>query len=134
MNNPRRANSTVRNHNRTRMQAEGRGCWICRAFGRNDYIDYSLTTYVDPRDGKTKRHPMSFELDELVPVSKYWLGGYPTAQACANDYNNLDATHRCCNNWRKNKTVNEVLAIAAKVRQGEHKKLPIQPIEQPIEF
>jgi hypothetical protein len=23
-------------------------------------------------------HPYAFEVNELVPVSEYWLGGYPT--------------------------------------------------------
>ena len=134
MGNPRRSNGTLRKKNRARMQAEGRPCWICKAFGRPAAIDYSLTTYRDPRDGKVKRHPMSFELDELVPVSKYWLGGYPTPEACANDYSNLDATHRCCNNWRKNRSVKEVLAIAANARNGKKIHAPIKPVEQPIEF
>ena len=133
-NNPRRANGTLRTKNRERMKAEGRPCWICKAFGRPAAIDYSLTTYRDPRDGKTKRHPMSFELDEIIPVSKYWLGGYPTPEACANDYSNLDATHRCCNNWRKNKTREEVLAIALQARSGKKIRTAIKPVEQPMEF
>lgn len=46
---------------------------------------------------------MSFEVDELMPVS---LGGDPLDRA------NVDAAHRCCNQWRGNKTVAQVLAIA----------------------
>ena len=102
MGNPRQSNGARRRANRKRLKAEGRGCWICRAFGRPDAIDYSLPP----------GHPMSFEMDELVPVSKFWLGGYPTPEACALDYSNNDATHRRCNNWRKNKTVDEVMQIA----------------------
>lgn len=79
--------------------AEGRGCWICRAFGRPDAIDYSLPA----------RHPRSFELDELVPISK---GGSPI------DYANVDAAHRECNNWRGNRSVAQVLAIARNYRGG----------------
>ena len=97
MTNPRYAKGTARVKLRSRLKAEGRGCWICRAFGRPDAIDYSLPAC----------HPRSFEVDELVPVSK---GGSPI------DYGNVDATHRECNNWRKNKSVGEVLAIAAKSR------------------
>jgi hypothetical protein len=124
--NPRRANRAQREKNRERMKAEGRDCWICRAFGRPSEIDYSLPA----------RHPMSFELDELVPVSKYWIGGYPSREACALDYNNNDATHRCCNNWRKNKTVEEVLALAAKARNGKPAARPFVPreVEQPVSF
>lgn len=124
--NARRSNGSRRNANRARMRAEGRGCWICRAFGRPDAIDYSLPA----------RHPMSFELDELVPVSKYWLGGYATPEACAMDYANNDATHRCCNNWRKNKTVAQVLELAARARAGKKGARPFVPREigQPVEF
>lgn len=70
--------------------------------GKSGVIDYSLKF----------PHPYSFELDELVPVSKYWLGGYPNAIACALDYENLAATHRCCNQWRSNRTVDEVMRVA----------------------
>lgn len=91
--NPRRANGTARTKLRRWLRSQGRGCWICRAFGRPDAIDYSLPA----------GHPMSFECDELDPVS---LGGDPL------DRMNVDAAHRCCNQWRGNKTVAEVLAIA----------------------
>ena len=91
--NPRYAKGTARTKLRRRLRAEGRGCWICRAFGRPDAIDYSLPA----------RHPRSFEVDDLVPVS---LGGDPT------DYGNVDAAHRECNIWRGNRTVGQVLAIA----------------------
>ena len=96
--NPRYANGTARVKLRARLKAEGRGCWICRAFGRPDAIDYSLPA----------RHPRSFEVDELVPVSK---GGSPI------DYENVDAAHRECNSWRGNRSVQEILALAAGARQ-----------------
>ncbi len=91
--NPRYSNGNARTKLRKRLKAEGRGCWICRAFGRPDTINYDLPA----------RHPCSFEVDELVPVS---LGGSPY------DYANVDATHRECNNWRGNRSVAEVLAEA----------------------
>ena len=92
--NPRYAKGTARVRLRNRLKAEGRGCWICRAFGRPDAIDYSLPA----------RHPRSFEVDDLIPVSK---GGDPTS------YANVDAAHRECNLWRSDKSVDEVLSIAA---------------------
>ena len=98
-NNPRYAKGSARVKLRRRLMAEGRGCWICRAFGRPDAIDYSLPA----------KHPRSFEVDELVPISK---GGSPT------DYDNVDATHRECNNWRGNRSVAEVMAIAKSARTG----------------
>lgn len=66
-------------------------CWICGL-----PIDY----------GAPAHHPMSFECDELVPVSK---GGSPTDRA------NIAAAHACCNNWRKAKSVETVQASKAAV-------------------
>lgn len=91
--NPRYADYQQRVNVRKWLRSQGRPCWICRAFGRTGTIDYSLPA----------RHPFSFEVDELVPVSK---GGSPTSRA------NVDATHRCCNEWRGNRSVDEVLALA----------------------
>lgn len=124
--NPRRSNGSQRNKNRARMRAEGRECWICKAFGRPAAIDYSLPA----------GHPLSFELDELIPVSKYQLGNYSSPEQCALDYSNNAATHKCCNNWRKNKTVEEVLEIAAGVRRRKKETKPFVPheIEQPVAF
>ena len=100
--NPRYANANARVKLRNRLKAEGRGCWICRAFGRPDAIDYSLPA----------RHPRSFEVDELVPVSR---GGSPL------DYSNVDAAHRECNGWRGNRSVAQVLSIA---REWQHRSEP----------
>lgn len=82
--------------NRALLERQGRGCWICRAFGRPEAIDYALP----PHD------PGAFEADHLVPKSK---GG-------SDLIDNLDATHRACNIWRGDRSVEEVLAIAR--RQG----------------
>ena len=97
--NQRRSNGTARNKLRSWLRAQGRPCWICRAFGRRGEIDYTLPA----------GHPLSFEVDELVPVS---LGGDPL------DRSNVDAAHRCCNHWRGNRTVDAVLAIAAGQADG----------------
>ena len=113
--NPRRRNGSLRDRNARRLRHEGRPCWICQAFGRASAIDYSLPA----------RHPMSFEVDELVPVSKYWLGGYHTPEECANDYSNLAAAHRSCNQWRSNRTVAEVMAIAARRRSAASREDPL---------
>ena len=50
--------------------------------------------YDEPSDAA---HPLSFVIDEIIPVSKYWLGGYSTPAACAQDWNNLQAAHYSCN-------------------------------------
>jgi len=105
---PRWQHSSERKKLQLRLRAEARPCWICRAMGRTGTIDYDLRF----------PHPYSFEMDELVPVSKYWLGGYATPEACALDYANLAAAHRCCNLWRSNRTVEEVMAIARGRKAG----------------
>ena len=113
-NNPRRSNGHRRNQLIRRLRAEGRPCWICQAMGKSGVIDYSLRF----------PHPFSFEADELVPVSKWREGGYESPEACALDYKNLAATHRCCNEWRSNKAVDEVMRIARDVRAGKDVKEP----------
>ena len=91
--NVRYANGNERRKLRLWLKAQGRPCWICRALGRDGTIDYSLPA----------GHPLSFEVDELVPVS---LGGDPL------DRQNVEAAHRACNQWRGNKTVAQVMATA----------------------
>lgn len=81
--NPRSANGHRRRELRARVAARGEPCHLC-----GQPIDYALTTYVDPTDGKRKPHPMSYELDEIVPVSK---GGSPI------DPQNVAPSHRICN-------------------------------------
>lgn len=77
--NPRNANGAARRKLRAWLKAQGRPCHIC---GRP--IDYSLPA----------GDPMSFEVDEIVPVSK---GGSPLDRA------NVDAAHRICNQRRGNR-------------------------------
>lgn len=89
--NVRYANGTARRKLRAWLRSQGQPCWICQAAGKPGTIDYSLPA----------GHPLSFEVDELVPVS---LGGDPLDRA------NVKATHRCCNQWRGNKTVDDVIA------------------------
>lgn len=71
--NPRYANGNARRKLRARIRSLGLPCAIC---GRP--IDYSLPA----------GHPMSYELDEVVPVSR---GGSPT------DPRNVQPAHRICN-------------------------------------
>ena len=88
--NPRQTHRSRRKALRDRVAARGEPCAIC-----GKPIDYSLTTYVDPIDGVTKRHPLSYELDEIVPVSR---GGDPL------DPDNVQPTHRICNQKKGNGT------------------------------
>lgn len=69
---------------RKRVAAIGAPCWIC-----------GLPIAYDLPAG----HPLSYELDELIPVSK---GGSPDTM------DNCHAVHRACNQWRSNKSVRTV--------------------------
>ena len=77
--NPRRANGSRRTRLRASVAAEGAPCHLC-----GKAIDYSLPA----------GHPMAFELDELVPVSR---GGDPL------DRDNVAPAHRSCNQARGNR-------------------------------
>ena len=72
------------------LKAQRRPCWMC-GLG----IDYGETS-----------GPLSFNCDELVPVSR---GGSPY------DHGNVDAAHACCNQWRKARPVQDVRAVRAQV-------------------
>lgn len=73
MGNPRRTNGSRRTKLRNRVRAMGLPCHLCGM-----PIDYSLPA----------GEPMSYELDEIVPVSK---GGSPYDPA------NVAPAHRICN-------------------------------------
>lgn len=75
----RYANGHARREVRRWLAAQGLPCHICGM-----PIDYSLPA----------GHPMSFEVDELVPVS---MGGSPI------DRSNVAPAHRVCNEKRGNK-------------------------------
>lgn len=77
--NPRYANGSERRKLRAWLGAQGMPCHIC-----GQPIDYSLPA----------GDPMSFEVDEIVPVSK---GGSPT------DRSNVAPAHRICNQRRGNR-------------------------------
>jgi hypothetical protein len=83
MRDPRKANGTKRNAIRARWRAIGDPCHLC-----GKPIDYSLGMVTDQRTGKRRPHPMSFVVDEIVPVSK---GGDPL------DFANTQPAHWLCN-------------------------------------
>lgn len=78
------SSSSRRNRAVSKCRARGDACAICW-----HGIDYALPAL----------DPMSFEADDIVPVSK---GGDGT------DPLNLQATHRCCNLWRGNRPMSYV--------------------------
>lgn len=56
--------------------------------------------YDEPSDAK---HPLSFVIDEVLPVSRWREFGYSSASAAAADWNNLQAAHYACNAAKGNK-------------------------------
>lgn len=83
MGNPRRTNGSRRTRLRNRVRAMGLPCHICGM-----PIDYSLPA----------GDPMSYELDEILPVSK---GGSPY------DPGNVAPAHRVCNQRKGNRTTQD---------------------------
>ena len=81
--NPRHANGAARRKLVKRLKASGEPCWLC-----GKPIDLSLGMVTDPRTGKRRPHPMSFVVDEVVPVSQ---GGSPI------DPENCRPAHWICN-------------------------------------
>lgn len=79
--NPRRSNGARRDKLRRQVAAEGLPCHLCGL-----PIDYSLPA----------GDPMSYELDEIVPVSK---GGDPFSRE------NVAPAHRICNQKRGNRNL-----------------------------
>lgn len=92
-NNPRSANGNLRRKHRARLKAIGGPCGICR--GKLGPIHYD-----EPSDAE---HPLSFVVDEIIPISKWRQYGYDSPQAAAQDWNNLQAAHYCCNAAKSNK-------------------------------
>ncbi len=104
--NPRYKNGTLRRKHRQRFKAMGAPCGICG--GRLGAIHYD-----EPSDSK---HPLSFVIDEVIPVSKWKQAGYNSAAEAAQDYNNLQAAHYICNQIKSNK-VNFTFKDAARQTQ-----------------
>ena len=91
--NPRRANGTRRNAVLARLRQLDDPCWICG---------------LPIPGGMPRGHPEAMEADEIVPVSK---GGSPY------DMRNLARAHRCCNNWRRNRSAPAVGAVRSAVER-----------------
>lgn len=92
-NNPRHKNGALRRKHRARLKARGDECGICR--GALGPIHYD-----EPSDAD---HPLSFVVDEILPVSRWREFGYDSPEAAAQDWNNLQAAHYICNQRKSNK-------------------------------
>ncbi len=94
--NPRYANGHLRRKYRERFKAMGAPCGICG--GKLGPIRYD-----EPSDA---RHPLSFVIDEIKPVSRWRQFGYDSPEGAAKDWNNLQAAHYCCNAAKGNRIAN----------------------------
>nr|DAX27491.1 MAG TPA: restriction endonuclease [Caudoviricetes sp.] len=110
--NPRYSNGNLRRKNRARFKAMGLPCGICG--GKLGAIHYD-----EPSDYK---HPLSFVIDEIKPVSKWKLYGYASARQAAEDWNNLQPAHYICNALKGNKTA---VMLKASVDVKKIKKVSI---------
>lgn len=106
MSNPRSQNGNLRRKNRERFKAMGCECGICK--GKLGAIHYD-----EPSDSK---HPLSFVIDEIRPVSRWQQFGYPSARAAAEDWDNLQAAHYCCNAAKSNKVGFDMTRKAIKMK------------------
>ena len=103
--NPRYKNGNLRRKYRARLKAQGGPCGICR--GRLGPIHYD-----EPSD---PAHPLSFVVDEIHPVSRWREFGYGSPEEAAQDWNNLQAAHYCCNQAKSNRTMNELNRAVNKI-------------------
>lgn len=94
MSNPRYSNGALRRKYRERFKARGDACGICK--GKLGPIHYD-----EPSEAK---YPLSFVIDEINPVSKWREFGYESARAAAEDPDNIQAAHWCCNAQKSDKT------------------------------
>ena len=76
----------------------GAECGICHG-------KFGPIHYDEPSDAG---HPLSFVIDEIKPISRWKEFGYASKEAAAQDWNNLQAAHYCCNAAKGAKTVNEM--------------------------
>lgn len=106
MSNPRSCNGNKRRKHRERFKAMNAQCGICK--GRLGEIHYN-----EPSD---YQHPLSFVIDEILPISRYKEWGYESKTAAAQDWNNLQAAHYICNARKSNKTMNEMGSIKRKMK------------------
>lgn len=87
MSNPRYQNGNLRRKYRARFKAMNAPCGICK--GKLGEIHYN-----EPSDSK---HPLSFVIDEINPICKWREFGYAAPRKAAEDWNNVQAAHYCCN-------------------------------------
>ncbi len=106
MSNPRYKNGTLRRKHRARFKAMNAPCGICK--GRLGPIHYD-----EPSDSK---HPLSFVIDEIRPVSRWREFGYPSPEAAAQDWSNLQSAHYACNQAKSNHVEGDTHVVRIRAR------------------
>lgn len=104
--NPRTTNGNRRRKHRARFKAMNAPCGICK--GRLGAIHYD-----EPSDAK---HPLSFVIDEIIPVSRWKEFGYGSPEEVAKDWGNLQAAHYYCNAMKRDKTPGEMAKPRTRLR------------------
>lgn len=107
--NPRYKNGALRRKYRQRFKAMGAPCGICG--GKLGRIHYE-----EPSDSK---HPLSFVIDEITPISKWKQAGYSSAAEAAQDWSNVQAAHYICNQLKRDK---QGFTLAVRGRQETKRK------------
>lgn len=113
--NPRWKNGTLRRKYRQRFKAMGAPCGICG--GKLGAIHYD-----EPSDSK---HPLSFVIDEIRPISKWQQYGYSSAAQAAQDWQNLQPAHYICNQMKSNKVSTSLQAGQLQQQQGKKKSISL---------
>ena len=60
--------------------------------------------YDEPSD---PQHPLSFVIDERIPVSRWREYGYSSPEEAANDWDNLQPAHYICNQLKGDRVVTQ---------------------------
>ena len=110
-----RAKYRERERMRRRLRAIGAPCPICL-----EPIDYDLEWWVDPKDGRRKRHPLSFEWDHDRPHSQGGSDGFENAQAL----------HRRCNQFKGAMTTEQARAKWTAMHGGQQERA--EPEQRPL--
>lgn len=111
---PRKRNGNARRKlqrwMRNQVAAYDLPCHIC-----GESIDLSIPS----------TDPMGLTLDEIVPVSRWMLGGYPSAEACALDPANIAPAHRICNIKRQNRMIEDLGRSSNAAKVANDATLPL---------
>ena len=107
--------SGLRRKYRQRYKAMQAPCALCG--GRLGRIHYE-----EPSDAK---HPLSFVIDEIIPISKWREGGYDSPAAAADDFNNTQPAHYICNQAKGNRINFSINNDAVHIRPVPHRPISL---------